>query len=411
VGLPLTNRNDARIEAVDSLRGFALAGIVIAHMLEQFIAAPRPQAAWTVESTSIDHAVAGLNILLVQGKFFAIFSVLFGASFAIMMERARERGQGFSGRFLWRLTVLMAIGFLHSLVYRGDILTVYAVIGFGLPLLWRLSPRALWIIVALSFSGAGRYLFLLITGTSTLLGYEMSPDAPQIITYVELLKNGSLAEIVRENFVNGFASKFDFQFGVFGRGYLTIGYFVVGMWLARSGVLWNLPRYRPELKRILRWSLSLAPACMLFAGVGFSMAPTPPDFATWIPNLAYGFVDLFNVCLTAALISGFLLLSLRRPGGAFEGLAAYGRTALSSYILQSLIGVVIFHGWGLGMLGKLSDWQTLVLALVIIFVQIQLSRAWLAHFKYGPLEWLWRCATYFRWMEFRANQPQLTERV
>ncbi len=123
-----------RIDAVDALRGFALAGIVFAHMIEQFLAAPRPAEGWLVEPNLADHLVNAFNGIFIMGKFFSIFAVLFGMSFAIMMGNAAAKGRSFSGRFVWRLAILLLFGFLHSLLYRGDILTVYVAVGFCLPL-------------------------------------------------------------------------------------------------------------------------------------------------------------------------------------------------------------------------------------------------------------------------------------
>jgi len=328
-----------------------------------------------------------------------------------MMGRAAARGQNFSGRFLWRLSILFLFGFLHSLIYRGDILTLYVAIGFILPLFYRISTRALWTLVALLFLGIGRYLFLAITGTDTFLDYQNTPDSPQVAAYVDILKNGSFSDVIRENFVHGFASKFDYLFGIYGRAYLTLGYFLVGMWLVRTGILHRLQENRALLKRVLIWSLGLTPIWALcFIGI-FSVVPQPLDFKTWPPNIGYGFYDFFNISLTAAMISGFLLLCLRRPGGAFPGLAAYGRMALSCYLTQSVIGVLIFHGWALGMLGRLHDWQTLLLALVVVALQIQVCKWWLARFSYGPLEWLWRSATYFRRIELKRSFDSKSETV
>ena len=133
--MQLTSPNK-RIEAVDALRGFALAGIVFAHMIEQYIATIRPIEGWLVEPDIFDQIVSAFHGFFIMGKFFSIFAVLFGMSFAIMMGNAAAKGRSFSGRFIWRLAILGAIGFVHSLFYRGDVLTIYVAIGFCLPLFY-----------------------------------------------------------------------------------------------------------------------------------------------------------------------------------------------------------------------------------------------------------------------------------
>lgn len=389
-----------RIDAVDALRGFALAGIVFAHMIEQFLAAPRPAEGWLVEPNLFDHLVSAFHGIFIMGKFFSIFAVLFGMSFAIMMGNAAAKGRSFSGRFVWRLAILMVFGLLHSLVYRGDILTIYVAVGFCLPLFYRLPGKVLWAIIILLFFGLGRYLFYLATGSVSLLGYEMSPDSPVIAAYVEILKTGSFLDVARENFFNGLASKFDFQVGVFGRGYLTLAYFLVGMWLVRSGIVNDLEAHKPLIKKVMYWSIALTVVFFIAMVMSFTFIPDLMEFESWLSVFAFTFYDLFNTAFTGILICGFVLLYLRRPTGWPGRLAPYGRMALSNYLAQSLIGTFILYGWGLGLLGQLHDWQMFLLSLAIIFIQVGLSKRWLSRFHYGPLEWVWRCGTYFKKVKF-----------
>ena len=391
---------NSRIDAVDAMRGFALAGIVFAHMIEQFIAAPRPVDGWLVESNVFDHMVSAFHGIFIMGKFFSIFAVLFGMSFAIMMGNAAARGHHFSGRFIWRLAILFAIGLIHSLIYRGDILTIYASIGFCLPFFYRLSNKVLWFIIILLFLGVGRYLFYLVTGTSSLLSYELIPESPVVAAYVEALRTGSFLEIARENFFYGLTSKADFQLGVFGRAYLTLAYFLVGMWLVRSGIVNNLEVNKHLIKKTLKWSIGLCVVFFFCVGAAFALIPDLMEFKNWLSVFAFVFYDLFNTAFTVLLMTGFLLIYMRRPTGWLGSLAPYGRMALSNYILQTLVGTFLLYGWGLGLVGQLHDWQTFLLSVVLIFLQIQLSKWWLSRYYFGPLEWLWRCATYFKGVNF-----------
>jgi len=395
-----TPRSNNRIDAVDAMRGFALAGIVFAHMIEQFIAAPRPVDGWLVSPNLLDHIVNAFHGIFIMGKFFSIFAVLFGISFAIMMGNADARGHHFSGRFVWRLVILFALGFIHSLIYRGDILTIYATIGLCLPLFYKVSNRTLWLVITLLFLGAGRYLFYLVTGTTSLLSYDLTPVSPVVAAYVEMLRTGSFFEVAWENFFYGFSSKADFQLGVFGRGYLTLGYFLVGMWLVRSGIINNLEENKPLIKKIMKWSIAMCVVFFALVAFSFILIPDLMLFKSWLPVFAFTFVDLFNTSFTALLMSGFVLLYLRRPTGWPGSLAPYGRMALSNYFLQTLIGTFLLYGWGLGLVGQLHDWQTFLLGAVIIYLQVLLSKWWLSQHYYGPLEWLWRCGTYFKRVKF-----------
>lgn len=400
----LLNGARQRLDAVDALRGFALAGIVIAHMIEQYIGAPRPSEGWSVEAVLADNIVLGGHMLLVMGKFYSIFALLFGMSFAIMMQNAAARGENFSGRFLWRLSLLGVIGIVHSLIYRGDILLVYVIIGFLLPLFYNVPNKWLWAIATLLFLGAGRFAFFILTGKATLLSWENSPESPVVANYVHTLKTGSFWDVVQVNFPYMYTGKFDFQFGIFGRGYYTLAYFLLGLWLVRSGITHNLAEHKPGIKRCLWWSLGLTFLLYLCTFAAFSQVKMPPDFATWPTVLAYNVFDLTNLSTTVFFICAFLLLYLRKPSGRLNALVPFGRMALSNYLLQSLLGTFIFYGWGLGLVGEIHDWQMLLFSLVFIYLQVQFSKYWLQHFHYGPLEWLWRSGTWFRFTRFRRAE-------
>ena len=121
-----------RINSIDALRGFALAGVVLVHMVEQYIAGPAPEGFLEGLNGIPDQIVQGFIQLFLTGKVFALFSILFGLSFTIQMQSAEKKGVKFGGRFLWRAVLLFIIGYFHQLFYRGDILTIYAVLALSL---------------------------------------------------------------------------------------------------------------------------------------------------------------------------------------------------------------------------------------------------------------------------------------
>lgn len=387
-----------RIEAVDSLRGFALAGILFTHMIEQFIASARPPSVWSIEPNLADNIVSGASFILLFSKFFSIFSLLFGISFGIMMRNAERRGIDFSTRFLWRISLLLFLGIAHSLIYRGDILTVYALLGFTLPLFYRLPTKWLLIIAGLLFLGLGRFIFFFIFGVFSLLETQPSPEDPTVIAYVTLLRDGSFMDVVRENLYNGFQPKYDFQFAVIGRGYVTLAYFLVGLCLVRIDFFDKLETFKPQILKTLKIASGLLLLNIGLAVATFMLVPKPVDSNSWSFVIAYSFVDYANISMTTVYICLFLLAYLGIFQKALVKLAPYGRMALTHYLLQSIIGTAILYGWGLGYLGKLHDWQMVLIGMVLLTLQITISRLWLERFKFGPLEWLWRCATYFKWM-------------
>lgn len=395
-----------RMQVVDALRGFALAGIVIAHMYEQFIAAPRPTGGWGVTSNLADHITGGFIWILVYGKFYSLFALLFGVSFGIMMERGAAAGNNFTPRFIWRLILLLVIGVFHAAIYRGDILTAYVLIGLFLPAFYRVADKWLWGIIIVLMLGCGQLLVFGLLGKASFLPWESTPDSPEVARYVAVLKQGTFSDVIRENLSTGLMHKFDFLFAVFGRAYMTLAYFLLGMWLVRHRIVHNLDAFKPQLKRVLWVSLGMSVVCFALMMTAFILMPDIVQFSEWRHVLAFSFYNYFNIAMTLALGSGFVLLFLRSRGVWSQALANYGRMALSNYILQSLIGTGLFFGFGLGLLGELHDWQTLLLALLIILLQVKISQVWLRHFRYGPLEWLWRCGTYRQWLPIqKAASP------
>ena len=186
-----------RIQVIDAFRGFALAGIVMVHLVEQYIAAPVPEDALPASSGGVANGVVdALMFIFIRGKFFALFALLFGLSFFLQMDRAAKRGKKNAGRFAWRLVLLFLIGYAHHLFYRGDILTIYASLGFVLLLFYQLSDRLVLAFTAIIFIGVFRYIIFALNGNAPLfLAYEMGPTAPQIVDYVQTLKEGSIGEV------------------------------------------------------------------------------------------------------------------------------------------------------------------------------------------------------------------------
>ena len=126
------------------------------------------------------------------------------------------------------------------------------------------------------------------------------------------------------------------------------------------------------------------------------MGPNPDFYSGW-GMLGLTVLDLGNLAMTAAILCGFVLL-YRKPAAqrALNHFESFGRMALTNYVMQSIIGTFIFYGWVLGMLGKMTNSYAFLLALMVIYLQMRISRWWLKRYLYGPLEWVWRSLTHFR---------------
>jgi uncharacterized protein len=381
-----------RIHSVDALRGFALAGIVIAHVLEQYLAAfPTEEMQAVMFAGPVDSVVDGFSFWVIRGKFFALFSLLFGLSFFIQMDNAEKSGVHYKTRYLWRLLILLGIGVFHNFFYSGDILVVYVLFGFLLIPFHNVSNKIVLAVAAVLFLGGGRFLSYGIFGSESILPMNIENFDEK---YMAAITNGTILEVWRMNFLS-MIGKFNFQLGVIGRGYLTFAFFLLGMWIGRTRLFENLQTNTNLLKKILLGSAIGTIAMIPLFWYMFSQMESIFDFTSWWSMFALSAYDNFNFFFTIFLAAGFVYLyELPKKQKLLSWFAPYGRMALTNYVFQSLIGTFLFFNWGMGYIGKLRNIELLLVGLIILAAQMIISHYWLKKFRYGPLEWAWRSLTY-----------------
>lgn len=395
-----------RIHSVDALRGFALAGIVIAHVLEQYLAAfPTEEMQAVMFAGPVDAIVDGFSFWVIRGKFFALFSLLFGLSFFIQMDNAEKSGVHYKTRYLWRLLILLGIGVVHNFFYSGDILVVYVLFGFLLIPFHSISNKIVLAVAITLFLGGGRFLSYGIFGNESILAMNIENFDER---YLAALTNGTILEVWRMNFLS-MIGKFNFQLGVIGRGYLTFAFFLLGMWIGRTRLFENLQTNALLLKKIILWSAAGTFAMIPLFWYMFSQMESIFDFTSWWSMFALSAYDNFNFFFTIFLAAGFVYLyELPKMQKLLTWFAPYGRMALTNYVFQSLIGTFLFFNWGLGYIARLRNIELLFVGLMIIGVQMIVSYYWLKKFKYGPLEWAWRSLTYMKIQTFR-REPEIVK--
>lgn len=402
--MTLEKYNSGRIVIIDSLRGFALAGVAMVHMNEQFIASPAPDNFIQVSNELLDQILNGIITFFIVGKFFALFSILFGLSFCIQMQSATKKGQNFGYRFLWRAVLLFLIGYLHQLFYKGDILTIYALLAPFLIPFYRFTNKWILLVAGLFLLSLPRFIAFIMLGNESAFGLPPLLDANNTanVAYITTLKNGSIFEVFTANSTIGMLQKMDFQIGVFARFYLTFGYFLIGLWLGKIELFRNITKYIPIIKKWLIGAIIIFGIGLLTTAGLFSAAPQPRDFTHWFHILGINAYDWSNTALTVIIICSFILMYQKKQGNIFFTYASYyGRMALTNYVLQSIIGTFLLFGWGLGLLGQLQTRYLVLLAITLIILQTVGSKLWLTTFRYGPLEWLWRSATYGKIQKLR----------
>lgn len=396
-----------RSALLDSLRGYALLGILIANMFVfiGFVFLEDAQLA-VLPLASLDDISEFLIEWLVVGKFYSIFSLLFGIGFAIQLGRLEERGEG-AARYLRRLAVLFLIGLGHILLlWMGDIVALYALMGAVLLLFRKASDRALlrlailcWLIpilwsAAIQFGGMrpARPLYdLAMTMLGAMGVTEQSP--------LPILQSADIGLHLRTHPAELIFRYADLVFQM--RFTKVLGMFLLGLWIGRRSLYAKLDEYHSLLRRIAQVGLGLG---LPLAAVKAVLTLSANDDRT-MQFAAELFYVLSTPTLAIGYVAGFTLLWRRGPSAMLAWAAPAGRMALTNYLMQTVLQSAIFYGWGLGLIGKLGLVFVFPLSLAIFAAQVAFSRWWLARFRFGPVEWLWRSLTYGQAQPMRANAP------
>ncbi|MEX2573465.1 MAG: DUF418 domain-containing protein [Balneolaceae bacterium] len=404
-----------RIHVLDALRGFAIFGILMINILvfsgytymTEDVHNGLLLADW---NTAFDR----IHTVFFRGKFYTLFSLLFGIGFAIQFIRASSTDRSFLRHFSRRLFFLLLIGIVHLWgIWFGDILVLYALCGYVLILFKDLPDRKLlfWAaLIILLFPGLYSWYLQMTDGGYTVHLYHWLSESwietglPKASAGHETFQVHDLAEVVQSH---SWSTVLSFNYlGPVLRGYVVsldgrffkvLGMFVLGLWVGRQLLMHKLHENRPFLIRIA------VVGFLVGVPMNIVLAMDHPGLDNmWLLLAMDALTALRYVILTAAYAAAFMLLFRTRLRNLLNGLFnAVGKTALSNYILQSLIGILVFYNVGLG-LGQYLGSAALTLAVFVIFAfQAVISVLWLKRYKYGPLEWVWRVLTYGRYIKNR----------
>jgi uncharacterized protein len=372
-----------RLEMLDALRGFALMGLFSVHVIELY------ELYWAHAEKSIIHDVVFGTF---AGKAFALLALCFGVSFYIIMDRAGKRGVDFSGRFIWRLTLLGIMGYLHGLIYRGDVLQTLAVMGIVLIPFNRIKNNRLLVAIAIA---CFLQIPLLTQAWFAAQGAAWANQPPNYYNdpAMKIYTDGTFLEVIKANLGVGQAAKWWFYIET-GRVMQLIGLFLIGLVLGRSGFFTTPERFKtPRL-----FGLIIAIACAIGLNwakplvVGLVPKLAGPDMARACTGTVIQ--SLCDLSLMFVLMLGFIALYTRFAHRLLNLLAPVGRMTLTFYVSQSLVFVPLYYHFGLGWHAWISQSQALGLGVVFFTAQVIFAHVWFRHFLYGPLEWLWRAATY-----------------
>ncbi|MFB4276994.1 DUF418 domain-containing protein [Nonomuraea sp. MTCD27] len=384
---PDTRLTAARIASVDALRGFSLLGILVVNIA--FLASGYRMAGMAEPAfdSSLDWGVRWVVTLFLENKFYLLFSFLFGYSFTLQVDSARRQGRPFVPMFLRRLAGLFLLGLAHAvLLFPGDILTTYAAVGLALLIFRAIRPRtAVLPAVALTLLLALGFVLLAVLASAGLdMSGRLADESAQVAASNSAL-GGGFWQIVSEHLRK---LSLIIVARVFFQGPAVLAACLVGLAVGKLGVLRDVAAYTGTLRR-LQW-------------IGFPVGLAGAFFYTlsaWTGSVHKFWgeaVDLVTAPLLAAAYAATFLRVLPYAPRVARALAAPGRMALSNYLAQSLICALIFTGYGLALLDRVSPPLEVLIALGIFAAQVLYSRRWLKRHRYGPVEWLLRFLTYWR---------------
>jgi uncharacterized protein len=390
---------DERVEVMDVLRGVALFGVFVMN-LAPFAGAPimaTEQQLLSLPTAGYDFALLDLLRWLVMDKANTMFAFLFGLGFYLQMRRLEARGADFERIYKRRLTVLLVIGCLNLFfLWTWDILHLYALAGFALLAMRRLSTRDLLgigIILAL-LGRTGEKVLAEFFPSGSWLGLPGGYADADILLRQQISERGDYFALVA-NFFDWVVVDYLASGMILGWLCYALGRFLIGAWVGRHGWVTRAREFLPGWRRVRNWGLLVG---LVAEGVAVMMIE-----GLWLPEwehrefhaeiLHFLAVPVLAAGYVGAIVAGFEEGRLRRWLAPF---AWVGRMALTNYLAQGLvIGLVLFGvGPGLALAGKAGTCVMVGIAIAGFAAQMLISGWWLSRFQYGPAEWAWRALTY-----------------
>ncbi len=419
-----------RIGAIDALRGLALLGIFVMNIITfalPGVAMMNPMKEGGFEG--VDRFAWIFNHIIFDMKMMTLFSMLFGAGMIVMSDRAQQRGAPLAATYYRRMGWLFVIGMLHAyLIWFGDILVAYAICGCIIYPMRKLRAGTL-IAVGLCFTlvavpvviGSGNLFetmrdnaaaaqLAIDAGESITQQQEqwieewegmrgvLDPTAEDLSREREAIKEGGYVDVILHN--AEIAQMIQIPAFLMVTLWRATGMMLIGAGLMRAGMLMGTWRKSSYVKLML-----------LGYGVGLPLVGLS---AQWLVAHEFDFIELnksgflFNYCgsFFVALGHASALMLLWKLGAAqfiLESLAAVGRMALTNYLMQSVLGVLIFWGYGIALWQEYSRAELWLFVIGVWIFQILFSRFWLSAFRFGPAEWAWRSLTYMRTQPMRKQ--------
>ena len=404
---PVSERE--RIAELDVLRGLALFGVLTMNFVGfagSGVLITEAQAA-ALPTAAIDETSYWAVRWLIGDKANTVFATLFGLGFYLQLTRGEGR-PGFEARYRRRLTWLLVFGILNVLfLWVWDILHLYAIAGFFLLAMRRWSTRSLVVFGSVAALYSDKLQQWLVKLLNLPLGNSDSyfTDAA-VLHRQQLLNSGNYPDIVAYwagfTWIDWLLSGTIVAWIVY-----ALGRFALGAAIGRSGILDDVPRFVPLLRRIAWIAI---PAGLVFGALVrllYTGEWQPLGEARWLEWLGQSLRSPAALILAAGYCAG-VVVALQKPWGRrlFGQFAPVGRMALTNYLTQGLLYWFVMTGLGpgLALAGKIGSFGVLLSCIAFFALQTVFSHWWLARYRFGPMEWLWRALTYGERPAFRRRE-------
>ena len=384
---------------MDVLRGVALFGVFLVNFTA-FAGAPimaTEQQLLSLPTAALDFTLFEVLEWLFTDKANSVFAFLFGLGFALQLQRIEGRGVDFEALYKRRLTVLLVIGVVHFFfVWTWDILHLYALAGFLLLPLRRLSNRGL-VIAGVLLAAFGRTTQKALAEFGSPGSWSGLPGGytdSDVLLRQQISESGDYFRLV-SNFFDWVFVDYLASGLILGWLCYALGRFLIGAWVGRHGWVTRAADFLPGWRRLLRVAL---PAGLVLEGIATLLAES-----SWLPDWEHRefIADAVHLLAVPVLAAGYVAgIVVAFEGGVSRRLlmpfAAVGRMALTNYLAQSfMLGFVLFGiGPGLALAGRIGTTEIAGIVVAFFAVQVIASHWWLGRFAYGPAEWVWRAFTY-----------------
>lgn len=381
----------ARVEVADVLRGLAVMGIILLHSIEHFNFYSFPdtagQSAWLAFT---DKAVWDGLFFLLGGKAYAVFALLFGFSYFIQYDNQRMRGHDFRLRFCWRLILLFLIGNLNAMFFTAEVLVLYSLVGFILPLTCKMKDKWIFILACILLIQPLPLYYTLRACFDPAFVTPALPTGDLWGATFEVQSHGTFWETVRVNLWEGQLASLAWAWDN-GRVFQTAALFLLGFLAGKRGLF---------LKESLKiWNKVLCGSLLAFFplyGLG-NMLPGFIDNPSIRTPLLLIISSLYKFAFMLLLVSAILFAYYRtRLQRRLAQIVPYGRMSLTNYITQSIFGSLLFYNWGFGLHDDLGITASFLTGILLFILQFSFCRWWMAHHSHGPMEYLWKRATWLK---------------